>query len=171
VQAPRFSPDGSRLLFAGLGSGALAAAAERDGWLARTLAPRAAAHGIPWNLWVWSPGGQPRQLTRLGQDQIYGAWSPSGERVALVTDMGLYIIERDGTSLARIDALADPRGLAWLRRGPRRGEYSGGQKGWAARHDAGATRRVAPAGSGDLLPAVGMQTGMSTPLRASPAVA
>ncbi len=110
----RFSPDGTRLLFAGV-PGTIPQAGWGEGsWLDALRPAVAEAHGAPWDLWVWEDGQRPRQLTRLGQDLLSGAWSPDGRRIALVSDMGLYLMEGNGDNLKRVELQAHPQGLAWL---------------------------------------------------------
>lgn len=74
----------------------------------------AEAHGEPWDLWVWSDGASARKVSSIGEDAMYPAWSPDGERLAVVTDIALYTLAADGTDLKVIDTLAEGRGLAWL---------------------------------------------------------
>lgn len=115
VEHPRFSPDGATIAFGGA-RGALQTNDRADGW--RAVRPpwdgRAAAHGgTPWNPWTLSSSGDPRQRSFLGEDRVYPAWSRTGDRLAWVTDGGVYIMDRDGGTSRRADVSAEPRGLAW----------------------------------------------------------
>ncbi len=117
LQSPRFSPDGTRLVFASAGSnlsGSRDHGPEEGSWR-RALIPRVArAHGgIPWNLWVSRDGGEPEQITQIGEDLMYATWSPDGGKFALVTDIAVYLMEPTGDGLQRLNLRASPRGIAW----------------------------------------------------------
>ncbi len=117
LQSPRFSPDGTRLVFAGAGSnlsGSSAHVPDEGSWR-RALIPRVAlAHGgIPWNLWVFRDRGEPERITQIGEDLMYATWSPDGEKIALVTDMAVYLMEPTGDGQQRLNLRASPRGIAW----------------------------------------------------------
>lgn len=118
LQAPRFSPDSTQLLFAGSPGTITGKSPERPrrAWHERLGVSVARAHGIPWDLWVWKEGQALRQVTQLGQDFPYPAWSPQGDRIALVTDVGVYSMEPDGGKLKQVELRADFRGLAWVER-------------------------------------------------------
>lgn len=107
ILAPRFSPDGQMIVFAGSGGPTAAApaipTAAREAnplvrfarWLVAPLAsPSAAAHGLPADLWTFSlESGVLSRLTALSGDDPVPAWSPDGRRLAFLSGTGLYVLE------------------------------------------------------------------------------
>jgi len=107
ILAPRFSPDGQMIVFAGSGGPTAAApsptTAAREAnplvrlahWLVAPLAPpSAAAHGLPADLWTFSlESGVLSRLTALSGDDPVPAWSPDGGRLAFLSGTGLYVLE------------------------------------------------------------------------------
>ena len=93
--APRFSPDDKQIAFS---AAALARADRSSGGLAvlrELLEPRAAfAHGLPWEIYtVPAAGGDARQLTQLGEDTPYSAWSADGARLLVYGGVGMYVVD------------------------------------------------------------------------------
>jgi mono/diheme cytochrome c family protein len=124
--APRFAPDGSRIIVAAVGgpetdeqgvpiTGSSGGPLEA---LARLFEPPAAsAHGLPWDLWeVRLADGNLRRLTSFYADLPMVAFSPDGAQVAILAEDGFYLMDGDGANLRRIDPLGDHGGVTWLRR-------------------------------------------------------
>lgn len=123
--APRFSPDGRRLVFAAVGGpGVVPPPPARPGgglpgrlarWLLEPVVPRkVAAHGPPWDIWtVALDGGDLRRLTELYEDDPSPAWSPDGSRVAFLAGGGLYITGADGRGLVKISERGSYSALVW----------------------------------------------------------
>ncbi|HWQ15843.1 MAG TPA: c-type cytochrome [Roseiflexaceae bacterium] len=123
LYAPRFSPDGRRIVVAAVGgpeSGSAGSPRPSRGGLGATLAallepPPAAAHGVPWDLWeVRLDGGGLRRLAALGEDLPMAAFSPDGTRIAVVAEGGIYLMGGDGDNLRRIDRAGGMGGVVWL---------------------------------------------------------
>jgi Tol biopolymer transport system component len=122
VAVPRFSPDGRRIAFAAIApesagppatpsasAGAGAGAAQGLRGLAAGLGgragapgvPRAMAHGLPMDVFVVSADGPDlRRLTHLRADSPAPAWSPAGDRLAVLAADGIYLVKVDGGDLA-----------------------------------------------------------------------
>jgi mono/diheme cytochrome c family protein/uncharacterized membrane protein len=125
--APRFSPDGRRLLFAAVGQPTSAPRARRLDplrLLARTLGVSAAvANGDVWDLWTVEVEGRGLQaVTSLGEDLPVGAWSPDGRYLAFLgggsvrtAEAGITVLGADGTPWRRLTAQPGHRGLDWAR--------------------------------------------------------
>jgi Tol biopolymer transport system component len=120
LAGPRFSPDGRRIAFVGVG-GPTQPPVRRDarrGSPLAWLAPRvAAAHGIPWNLWVVNvDGSELRRLTNeLEVDLPTTAWSPDGKWIAFSTDHGVAVVDSvTGSPLIHLVNGPATGGLAWL---------------------------------------------------------
>jgi Tol biopolymer transport system component len=109
--APRWAPDGARLLVTA--STDTSGEAPARSWLAELFgASTAAAHGDPANLWVLSvAGGQVRQVTAAPLDDPHAAWGPTGAQIVYVTTLGAVISHDLATSNER--QLTQP-GLAGL---------------------------------------------------------
>jgi Tol biopolymer transport system component len=110
--APRFSPDGGRIVFAAdAPAGAPAAAA---GPL-QALRPRPVrAHGLPMDLFVvGADGGDITQLTHRGEDDPTAAWSPDGRRLAVLTQNSLYTVAADGSGLTQIAPSGGLSAIDW----------------------------------------------------------
>jgi Tol biopolymer transport system component len=126
--APRFSPDGRRLVFTAVGGPGVEPAppAPPGGSLPGRLVrwflepfnpPPAAAHGPPADLWTLAlDGGEPRRLTELYEDDPTPVWSPDGGRVAFLSGGGLYVIGADGRGLAKLSDKGSYGGLVWAPR-------------------------------------------------------
>ena len=72
------------------------------------LATRAAANGLPWEIWLASADGKGfRQLTRLQLDSPWPAFSKDGREVAFMTYNGTFEIERETN---RVSKLSDEGG-------------------------------------------------------------
>jgi Tol biopolymer transport system component len=118
LAAPRFSPDGSAVAFAGLRLGPSApteGGAPTATPLGRLLGPTAAlAHGLPWEVWTLPlAGGPPRQLTRLGEDIPCPAWASDRRQLLVQGEMGIYLVDAASGATRR---LGDPLGYgcpAW----------------------------------------------------------
>jgi Tol biopolymer transport system component len=123
--APRFSPDGKRIVVAAIGG----PETDKDGNpvkagarspLERLLAlfepPTAEAHGLPWDLWIVNTDGTGlRRLTNFYEDLPMAAFSPDGKQIAVMGGGGIYLMNADGSRLRRIDATGDHGGLDWAR--------------------------------------------------------
>lgn len=123
LYAPRFSPDGQRIIFMSTGGPptdeqgrprtavAQPALDRLLGWLAP---PTAEAHGAPWDLWsINADGSGLRRLTNIHEDTPMAAFAPDGRTIALMGAGGIYLLDADGANLRKIDPLGDHGGLDW----------------------------------------------------------
>jgi Tol biopolymer transport system component len=56
----------------------------------------AQAHGLPWDLWLVNlDGTEFEQLTKIGADSPYPAWSPDGKYIAFMGFSGFYVVNRE----------------------------------------------------------------------------
>jgi mono/diheme cytochrome c family protein/Tol biopolymer transport system component len=115
--APRFAPDGSRILFAARGEPAPTAGGA-GAWLRALISPAVArAHGTPWDIWmIDSDGSNLRRLTALYEDEPYAAFAPDGNDIIILGVTGIYRADSDGSQLRRIDASGGYGGIDWAPR-------------------------------------------------------
>ena len=67
-----------------------------------------AAHGLPMDVFVvGADGSDLRRLTHLRADDPAPAWSPAGDRLAVLTADGIYLVRVDG---GEVDVLGRPGG-------------------------------------------------------------
>ena len=102
LRFPRISPDGASVAFtaaerltASRDGGGLDGRGRAEGWIAAILGPlfprRAEAHGIPMDIWLADvETAEVQQVTGIGEDDPYPAWSPDGETVVFMATNGLY---------------------------------------------------------------------------------
>jgi Tol biopolymer transport system component len=99
--APRFSPDEKWILFSESGPpshplpGALLHSGKNcEPALLCALAEPALADGLPWDLWLVSVDGRRfQQLTNVGFDSPWPAWSRDGRYIAIFETSGFYILD------------------------------------------------------------------------------
>jgi TolB protein len=117
LEGARFSPDSQTLVFAASGAPQKQLAglqSRRDGtdeiaqsqtttadaclvsFLFTCWVNTAYAHGQPWELWLVNLDGTKfEQLTHVGADSPYPAWSPDGKFVAFMDFSGFYVVNRE----------------------------------------------------------------------------
>jgi TolB protein len=120
LAAPRFSPDGRRIVFSAVAPMApvpttTPVPGRRP--LAGPAGPgRALAHGLPMDLFlIDAGGGAPRRLTQLGEDNPAAVWAPDGQRLAILSGGGLYVLNADGSDLRAIDQRGGHGTIDWRR--------------------------------------------------------
>ncbi|HET9224668.1 MAG TPA: LpqB family beta-propeller domain-containing protein [Roseiflexaceae bacterium] len=124
--APRFSPDGKRLVVAAIGGPQTddrgnpvsppSGATPLDRLLALLAPATAEAHGLPWDLWAINVDGSGlRRLTQFYEDLPMAVFSPDGKQIAVMGAGGIYLLDADGANLRRIDPVGDHGGLDWVR--------------------------------------------------------
>jgi len=123
LSAPRFAPDGRRIIFIATGGPATgpdgAPIAQQDRPAIERLldifAPAVAeAHGATADLWsVHTDGTDLRRLTKINEDTPMAVFSPDGATIALMGAGGIYLMNADGGNLRKVDALGDHGGLDW----------------------------------------------------------
>ena len=145
VQAPRWSPDGTRIAFSsGGGSVAHIYVVEVDGGNLQRLttrelryegSPRWSPDGtriaflrneeVGWNIYVMdADGGNVHRLTDTPSTDLFHVWSPDGTQIAFVSNRGgnnkdMYVMDADGGNVRRLTTgLGNLQSPAWL---PRRG--------------------------------------------------
>ncbi|HEY6041124.1 MAG TPA: hypothetical protein VIX58_03255, partial [Anaerolineae bacterium] len=107
IYAPRYSPDGKVVLFAASGppNKKLPGVSFHQpspsnecavGLFFLCLVETAHADGLPWDLWtVTVDGTKFEQITKIGTDSPYPAWSPDGKYIAFFDLTGIYVINRE----------------------------------------------------------------------------
>jgi Tol biopolymer transport system component len=124
--APRFSPDGKRIVVAAIGGPETdrqgnpapppSGRTPLDGLLSLLAPATAEAHGLPWDLWTVNVDGSGlRRLTQLYEDLPMATYSPDGKQIAVMGAGGIYLLDADGANLRRIDPVGDHGGLDWVR--------------------------------------------------------
>lgn len=121
--APRFSADRKQILFVATGGpptdeqGNLIAQRRQSpldtllGWLAP---PAAEAHGSLMDLWLVNTDGTGlHRLTGLREDSPMGIFAPDGARIVVIGAGGIYLLDRDGANVRKIDPIGDHGGLDW----------------------------------------------------------
>ncbi len=101
ILAPHFSPDGQWILFSASGPPrsplhALDLSPTRgcEPPLLCALAQPAYADGLPWDMWIISVDGKrAQQLTAVGADSPWPAWSRDGKYVAFMDTSGMYLVD------------------------------------------------------------------------------
>jgi Tol biopolymer transport system component len=101
IMAPRFSPDGQWILFSASGPPrtpvhALGLSPGRgcEPLLLCLLAQPVYADGLPWDLWLISVDGKrAQQLTNVGADSPWPAWSRDGKYAAFMDTSGMYAVD------------------------------------------------------------------------------
>lgn len=126
LAAPRFSPDGRRIVFSAIAPMApvpVPTAPARRGTtgsppLAQgaplSLVRAVRAHGLPMDVFVVGvEGGAPRRLTELGEDNPAAVWSPDGKEIAILAGGGIYLMNADGSALTSIDQRGGHGKIDW----------------------------------------------------------
>ncbi len=122
ITAPRFSPDGSAILFGAVAMPSVPAPTPRAEWhdpfrsLFAYLEPSLAeAHGLPWELYsVAVSGGPARRLTNVADDTLSGAWSVDGRRVLAYGAGGLYLVDPGSGKTDVLNTDGSHGGMDWL---------------------------------------------------------
>lgn len=117
-RAPRFSPNGEQLIFAGE-NGPAAKSASSPSLASRALAflgpGIAEADGIPMQIWAIRPDGSSlRQLTHSEDHSPTPAWSPDGQWVAVAGELKLQLVDVSGQRQIQLAANARLSGITWL---------------------------------------------------------
>ena len=110
VTAPRFSPDGSNVVFSGSG----------DFQEQQALTPNllgvsvAKAHGEPWDIWqIALADGVMTKLTTTTLDGPWLSWSPGGEHLAVIAAEGIYVQENE--RFFRLTQVSNEGEITWSR--------------------------------------------------------
>jgi Tol biopolymer transport system component len=127
TDAPRFSPDGKWILFTASGPptrtlpGALLLPAKNcEPQLLCALAGTADADGLPWDLWLVSLDGKHfEQLTNVGFDSPWPAWSRDGKYVAIFETSGFYVLDVDRRLLSLWNPESGHGVMDWWTENPR----------------------------------------------------
>ncbi len=126
IFAARFSPDSTSLVFAGSGEPkkklpgiALMPAPANDGNCAigvgaLCLVERADAHGLPSDLWLVNlDGTQFERVTHVGSDSPYPAWSADGTRIAFLSEIGTFLVDRQNKTFSQVTSDGGYGGFDW----------------------------------------------------------
>ena len=106
LASPRFTPDGSALVFSASGT-----RQDQDA-LVQQGAGVVLAHGDPWHIWQLTlADGELTRLTDVPLDGPALAWSPGGEALAVLAAEGLYLRARE--RMWRLVAVSAEGGLSW----------------------------------------------------------
>jgi Tol biopolymer transport system component len=120
TSAPRWSPDGSTLIFSASSSDVGASQAKTRSWLAELFGVRTAhAHGPPADLWTVAADGTGLQMvTGLTLDDPRAAWSPDGRSIVYTngTNGGVYLRNVDSGETRQLTTDGDYGGIAWAPR-------------------------------------------------------
>lgn len=117
LTAPRFAPDGQQIAFSGVTEipNQQGSTPQRSDPLAWFRPRVAAAHGIPWEIWLIKVDGSGRErLTDLQEDSPIAAWSPDGTHLAIKGELGLYLLDLPAKKLVRLAQELAGDGFAWL---------------------------------------------------------
>jgi WD40-like Beta Propeller Repeat len=119
--APRFSPDGAWILFSASGPpshplpGALHVPWQGcEPALLCAFAEPAHADGLPWDLWLVSvDGARFQQLTNVGFDSPWPAWSRDGKYIAIFETSGFYVLDVNRRLLSQWQAVGGHGSMDW----------------------------------------------------------
>jgi len=122
VAYPRFAPDGTTLLLAGVGDWARSPLKTRAGeapWSSVPLGPdrlrAVAAHGLPVDPWlVGADGANLRRMALLSIDDAAVAWSPDGRWAAVSGAEGVFVLAAaDPTTPTKISESSSFGAIDW----------------------------------------------------------
>lgn len=114
VDAHVFSPDGKSILFSSINLGAASSAEPpKPGWTFGVKPVYAHSNPSDWFL-VNIETQQVKQLTNIQQAGLIPAFSPDGQRVAFISEKGLFVMQPDGSQIVQIANLSGIGSLNWI---------------------------------------------------------
>jgi len=113
VDAPRFTPDGQSLLFSAANAPTLSSTSRLERLLGIIVA---SAHNVPSDFYsVTLDGSKLTRLTQVSESGLYPAISPDGQKVAFISQSGIYVMDIDGSHLQQIANQQAIGTLDWIR--------------------------------------------------------
>jgi Tol biopolymer transport system component len=81
------------------------------------LVQRALADGLPWDLWLVSSDGKRfEQLTKLGLDSPWAAFSGDGRYIAFISTNGLFVYDRETKGISLLDTEMAHEVMDWFQK-------------------------------------------------------